>query len=131
MAQPSPGKKARIEEAYKRIKEGGEKLRTVCRELDLPRSTVYDKVTGKRPITWFKHELSPEEESQLATWILECADRAFPGRRESVCFQVKLILDTEGRKTRFKDNLPGKDWYYAFLRRHPDIAPKTPMQLSK
>ena len=127
MAQPSPGKKARIEEAYKRIKEGGEKLRTVCQELDLPRSTVYDKVKGKRPITWFKHELSSEEESQLATWILECADRAFPGRRESVCFQVKLILDTEGRKTRFKDNLPGKDWYYAFLRQHLDITTKTPM----
>ena len=59
MAQPSPGKKARIEEAYKRIKEGGEKLRTVCRELDLPRSTVYDKVKGNTPITWYKHELSP------------------------------------------------------------------------
>ena len=78
MAQPSPGKKARIEEAYKRIKEGGEKLRTVCRELDLPRSTVYDKVKGNTPITWYKHELSPEEETQLATWILECADCAFP-----------------------------------------------------
>lgn len=44
---------------------------------------------------------------------------------------MKKILDSQGRQSRFRDNLQGMDWYYGFLRRHPDLTNISPMQLSK
>ena len=32
------------------------------------------------------------------------------------------ILDAHKRPNPFPNNLPGKDWWYAFLRRHPEIS---------
>ena len=37
----------------------------------------------------------------------------------------------DGRKKPFKDDKPGKDWYYAFLKRHPVISERAPQQLAK
>ena len=42
---------------------------------------------------------------------------------------VKKILDHDGRANPFPDNLPGKDWWYAFLKRHPDICMRAPHAL--
>lgn len=44
---------------------------------------------------------------------------------------LKKVLDQDGRQTPFKNNLPGKDWFYAFMKRHPEIAPRTPQKLGK
>ena len=34
---------------------------------------------------------------------------------------VKRILDQEGRAvSRFKENVPGEDWAYGFMKRHKD-----------
>jgi len=44
---------------------------------------------------------------------------------------VKRILDTDGRSTPFKENRPGKHWYYAFFKCNPELSSRTPQQLSK
>lgn len=51
--------------------------------------------------------------------------------RQELYLTVKKILDDDGRKTPFKDNKPGKDWYKGFVKLHPELAEKTPMQLGK
>lgn len=51
--------------------------------------------------------------------------------RQELLSAVKKILDQDGRQTPFKNNLPGKDWFYAFMKRHPEIAPRTPQKLGK
>jgi len=40
-------------------------------------------------------------------------------------------MKTDGRKNPFKDDKPGKDWYYAFMKRHPEISLRSPRQLGK
>ena len=42
---------------------------------------------------------------------------------------VKKILDRTGRPNPFQDNRPGKDWWYMFLHRHPNVSLKTPQTL--
>lgn len=44
---------------------------------------------------------------------------------------VMKIMDEDGRPNPFQNNKPGKDWYYGFVRRHPELAVGTSIQLSK
>ena len=44
---------------------------------------------------------------------------------------VKAMLDKDGRANPFRQNMPGKDWWYAFLKRHPEISQRTPEVLQK
>jgi hypothetical protein len=51
--------------------------------------------------------------------------------RQELLTTVKKIFDNDGRKTPFKDNRPGKDWYRGFIKRHPELTERAPMQLGK
>lgn len=54
------------------------------------------------------------------------------GRTNRQIFEmVKKILDKSGRPNPFKNNYPGKDWWHAFLRRHPEVSLRTPEPLQK
>ena len=105
-ASPSQAKIEQMEIAVARVK-AGEPLRRVALEMSIARSTLQDKLKGRTPIYWYKHELSPEEEMSLVKWVLACADRGFGRRKDPLCLQVKKILDSMGRQTRFVNNLPG------------------------
>ena len=45
----------------------------------------------------------------------------FPRSPAQIKEAGKMILDKTKFKTPFNENRPGKTWFYAFLRRHPDI----------
>lgn len=49
--------------------------------------------------------------------------------REQISAAVKKLLDKDGRQNPFVDNHPGKDWWYSFLRRHPQLTMRSPEQL--
>ena len=55
----------------------------------------------------------------------------FGRTRDELLDKVQTILMEDGRKKPFKDDKPGKDWYYAFLKRHPVISERAPQQLAK
>ena len=42
---------------------------------------------------------------------------------------VKKLLDENGRPNPFTDNYPGKDWWNAFLKWHPEIRLRTPQAI--
>ena len=48
--------------------------------------------------------------------------------RQQVTEMVKKILDKDGRPNPFKDNRPGKDWWYSFLSRNK-LAWRSPSAL--
>ncbi|KAL5015099.1 hypothetical protein ScPMuIL_009369 [Solemya velum] len=72
-----------------------------------------------------------EEENQLAQWVIDMAKIGYGRTRQEVLTTVKKILDGDKRNNPFKDNRPGKDWYYAFMKRHPEISERSPIQLGK
>ena len=58
------------------------------------------------------------------------AEIGYGRTKEELKDAVKKILDRDGRYVpEFKDNRPGKDWYYLFLRRHPELTERKPENL--
>ena len=62
-------------------------------------------------------------------WIIKMAEIGYGQCRQQVTTMVKKILDTHNRPNPFPDIILGKDWWYAFLRRHPEISLCTPQAL--
>ena len=57
------------------------------------------------------------------------AEIGYGQTRQQITEMVKKILDRTGRSNPFTNNKPGKDWWYAFLRRHPEVSLRTPQAL--
>ena len=55
-------------------------------------------------------------------WVLKMARYGFPRTPNEIKEAVKLYLDKSKIKvSSFHENRPGKTWFYAFLRRYPEI----------
>ena len=68
------------------------------------------------------------EEQCLVNWAIEMNKIGYGQTRRQVCEMVKKILHKDGRPNPFKDNRPGKDWWYAFLARN-NLAVRSPSSL--
>lgn len=61
----------------------------------------------------------------LVDWIINCANLGFPVNKGDLCLSVQKLVKTSGLECPlFIDGLPGKKWYYAFLKRHSVISQK-------
>lgn len=108
--------------------ENGMAQREASKLYRIPRATLQfrssnkfnNKVSfGPNPI------LTSEEEAVLERWILTSHKKGFPRRMEDIQASVKYFLDATPRENPFQDNLPGRGWYQAFLKRHPNITLRT------
>ena len=54
----------------------------------------------------------------------------YPLSKQQLLWEVKRILDADGRQTKFTENLPGNDWYRGFLKRHPELSERKPQGIS-
>ena len=113
---------ADVETALDAVKTKTLSLREAASQYRVPRSTLYDKLKGKYPISRVSRTvLKPEEENQLVEWIIQCSRLGEGKNREQVFCAVQAILNDETAprpKIKFKNNKPGYDWYKAFLERH-------------
>ena len=59
---------------------------------------------------------------RFAEWVVNMARYGFPRTPIQIKEAVKLYLDKSGiNVSQFKDNRPGKTWFFGFLRCHPEI----------
>ena len=116
------------------IKSKSMSFRQAASAFQIPKSTLSNKVNDKTPIDCRPGPatiLTPAEEKHLADWAIHMAKIGFGRTRDELLDKVQTILKEDGRKNPFKDDKPGKDWYYAFLKRHPVISERAPQQLAK
>ncbi|XP_039300054.1 jerky protein homolog-like [Nilaparvata lugens] len=67
--------------------------------------------------------LSNNDEQCLMDGLLVCAEWGYPLHAADVKDVVQSFLNREGRVVkRFKDNRPGEDWTWNFLKRHPQLT---------
>lgn len=102
---------------------------------DVPRITLRNKVTGKSPVDCRFGPatiLSQDEENVLVQWLFKMSDSHFPVTKDHLLDSVqKIITEKKLDSCPFKDNRPGKKWFYAFLKRHPEISERTAQNLTK
>ena len=124
-------KEERIAIAVDELNYGRLSYRGAQAKYGIPRSTLSDHALGK--VTLGKKPgpspvLTPEEEKYLAQWTIDMYEIGYGQTRQQVTEMVKKILDKDGRPNPFKDNRPGKDWWYSFLTRNK-LAWRSPSAL--
>ncbi|XP_074106824.1 uncharacterized protein LOC141532394 [Cotesia typhae] len=110
----------------------GKTTAEVSRKYNIPESTIRakkqckynDKPPGPSTV------LSNKEENDLVEWICFCCRQGFPVTKQKLLESVKLFCDYDDRKTPFVDNKPGRSWYEAFIKRHPEVSEKVSETLS-
>ena len=75
-------------------------------------------------------ELTRVEEKCLVEYINLMTAIGYLLTKQQLLWEVKHILDYDGRKTKFTDNLPGDDWDKAFLKHNEDITQRIPQGIS-
>lgn len=120
-----------LKKALSEVEEGKLSGRAAAAKYAIPRSTLNDHI--KNPSREMKCGPSPvlqkEEEERLVKWIIDMSEIGYGQCREQVCLMVKKILDSDKRPNPFPNNMPGKDWWHAFLKRHSELSLRTPQAL--
>lgn len=106
-------------------------IREACRVYGVPKTTVHDRLSGKvsankKPKVGPDPVLGHEGEENIKNWVLDMARCGFPIFKKDLLESVSKIVRDSGIKNPFKDGMPGDTWYYAFLRRHPDVSVREP-----
>ncbi|CAG2220263.1 unnamed protein product [Mytilus edulis] len=121
-----------IKNAVQMVESKAMSIRSASRQYNVPKTTIIDKLNGRSSLqarSGPSPVLFDSEEEMLVHWVIDMAKIGYGQTRQQLLYTVKTILDHDGRKTPFKDNLPGKDWLYAFMKRHPEISTRTPQKL--
>ncbi|XP_053376472.1 uncharacterized protein LOC128547525 [Mercenaria mercenaria] len=119
--------------AVSMVKQGLMSKRQAAKTYGVPRTNLLDKVAGRVPeertSPGTKPVLTSAEETVLVDYLKLMASIGYPVSREELLLEVKKILDIDGHSNLFKNNKPGKDWFYSFKKRHPDVSERTAMNL--
>ena len=110
-----------VHNAVQDIRSGKCSFRKAEQKYGIPKSTLNDYTTGRVEIGKRQGPqpvLRKDEEPYLVNWAVEMNKIGYGQTRRQICEMVKKILDKDGRPNPFKDNRPGKDWWYAFLARN-------------
>lgn len=111
---------AHLDKAIEMI-EGGTKILTAAKAVNIPASSVRDHLFGKRKGRKRGREriLNDEEENDLKTFLQRMQNSGHPLTPAQL--KMKVAQLTQTRPTPFVDGIPGKSWMKRFRRRHPDL----------
>jgi hypothetical protein len=111
---------AHLDKAIEMI-EGGTKILTAAKAVNIPASSVRDHLFGKRKGRKRGREriLNDEEENDLKNFLQRMQNSGHPLTPAQL--KMKVAQLTQTRPTPFVDGIPGKSWMKRFRRRHPDL----------
>ncbi|XP_072182178.1 uncharacterized protein [Diadema setosum] len=117
---------ASLENAMKKVRQGEMSQRQASIQFSIPRSTLYDKLSGRRPEGVNKRGplpfLTKAEEARIAKWAVQMSRIGYCRNKQQILKMVQDIIRSEGRKTPFKDHKPGNNWYKRFMARNPMLS---------
>lgn len=109
-----------LEEAAEKIRDSKISLSQASSIYNIPKGTLHNKVHGKTPLVCKKGPstiLSHEDESHIATWIINMAKVGYPVSHHDLKDTVAQFFEERGQP----DIKPGKTWFRLFLNRHPEV----------
>ncbi|XP_028167146.1 uncharacterized protein LOC114357630 [Ostrinia furnacalis] len=108
-----------IEQALIELANPQATIRTVAEKFNISRSVLQRHSTRQMKSQGGQTALTKEEEEHIILNINTCAEWGYPMDVLDLRVLVKSYLDMLGVKhRRFKNNLPGRDFVYNFLKRH-------------
>lgn len=125
-----------LAEALREVRNKTMGVRAASRAFGVPVTTLHDKIKGKTMDKIQKpgppSVLTVVEELKIVEWLTNIAKCGFPQKPNELLDVVQKIIKDEKRKTPFKNDRPGKKWYYAFLNRNKGLLTlRTPETISK
>jgi hypothetical protein len=113
-----------LKAACEEVKGGNMSERAAAKAYGVPRSTLKDKIAER-----YAHEtagrppvLGKEEEELIVERLIMHGNWGFPLSAGDLRHTIRDYLHSQGRKTRFVDNMPGPDFIAGFLQRHPVLS---------
>lgn len=120
-----------LEKAVQEVKNKTLSLGKAAIAYDVPKSTIYDHLNKdviKMPQTGRKAIFTKEQEKELEEHILKCS-RLFYGLTMEMVRKIAFkFAEVNKLKHNFdeKTQMAGKDWFYGFKKRHPNISLRKP-----
>ena len=71
-----------------------------------------------------------EEEAKIVNWIIYRGERGYPVTKTELLDCVQKYVNHSKKATPFNENRPGRHWYEAFRKRHPELTIRTAQHLS-
>ena len=105
-----------LEKAYKCATQGELSIRRAAEAFDIPRSTLYDKISGKSGFGCTSgppHYLSDSEEGELVNFLVGSSKVGYPRSRKEVIGLVQKITKEKGVTT---------GWWESFRKRHAELS---------
>ena len=116
-----------MEKAVKEV-ELGMPIRQACEIFSVPKSSLYDRVSGKvdcKARSGPTPYLSFEEEEELASFLIQTAKIGYLHIKKQVLALVQRIVEGKGIETTLSNG-----WWERFLGRHPKLTLKMAVPLS-
>lgn len=118
--------KEALDAAIKAVREKRLSLGEAVREFGVPKTTLHDRLHDRVSGTLGRPTcLSKEEELIIVERLLLMGEWGFPLTTMDLRLLIKTYLDSQGRVSRFPDNMPGKDFVYGFMHRNPTLTVRT------
>ncbi|XP_028159878.1 uncharacterized protein LOC114352467 [Ostrinia furnacalis] len=112
--------------ALKDIREDGQGIRETCRKYGIPRTTIQDRISGRRTDKIRNRGPAPilgnTGEQQVVEWLNNIAKCNFPVKKQEILDTVQKILQDLKQPNPFKGGRPGQTWHLGFLKRNPEIS---------
>eukprot|EP00795_Rhopilema_esculentum_P011062 gene11062-19921_t len=111
-----------LRQAIEKVNEG-QKVHQAAKEFGIPTETLRRWIVKPNQARFGSGRttvLSNEEEELIVVGLQQCARSGWPCDGKDIQTIVKSFLDSMGKVTRFKDNLPGEDWLILFRKRWKD-----------
>ena len=106
--------------ALKEVREGRMSQRQASKVYSVPRTTLIDKLCGRRPEicrTGPPPAITVEDEEMFSQHVKKIAEAGFIYTRKALLQEVKNYLDAENRIVKqFKDNMPGNYQIFSNLK---------------
>lgn len=112
----------------------GLSIRKSARKLEVARSTLHDRVSGKviNKNRGRQRVLTAEEEGRFAAWLIERCRLGLGVSKEEFVDVVQSFINKIDRKTMFNnENRPGESWYRGFLKQNPQVKLRAARTLDK
>ncbi|KAJ8967954.1 hypothetical protein NQ317_003544 [Molorchus minor] len=115
-----------VHRAVAAVRGGRLSMRQASEHYGVPYSTVQRRFHGKHPLKYGRQQVfGGAEEQRIKNTFEICAEWGFPLRSTDIRIIMQNYLNKLGKtETRFKENLPGIDWFKSFMKRHPQLTIK-------